>query len=74
MIISATNVLILLCGVRSVRDIALRGDFDGDGKDDIAVKKNGTAIWQWRRSSDGVTGQATVGTPGNFPIPATGVQ
>lgn len=61
-------------GAYAVRDIALRGDFDGDGKDDIAVKKNGTAIWQWRRSSDGATGQATVGTAGNFPIPATGVQ
>ena len=61
-------------GAFAVRDIALRGDFDGDGKDDIAVKKNGTAIWQWRRSSDGVTDQRTVGTPGNFPIPATGVQ
>ena len=61
-------------GALAARDMALRGDFDGDGKDDIAVKKNGTAIWQWRRSSDGATDQRTVGTPGNFPIPATGVQ
>ena len=61
-------------GEYAVRDIALRGDFDGDGKDDIAVKKNGSAIWQWRRSSDGVIGQATVGAPTHFPIPATGIR
>lgn len=61
-------------GDYAVRDLALRGDFDGDGKDDIAVRKNGTAIWQWRRSSDAVIDQATVGTPSGFPIPATGVQ
>ena len=58
----------------AVRDVALRGDFDGDGKDDIAVKKKGSAIWQWRRSSDGVIDQTTVGAPNNFPIPATGIQ
>ncbi len=58
----------------AVRDIALRGDFDGDGKDDIAVKKNGTATWQWRRSADGAIDQTSVGSPGNFPIPATGIQ
>lgn len=60
-------------GAFAVRDIAMRGDFDGDGKDDIAVKKNGSAIWQWRRSSDGVIDQTTVGAPTNFPIPATGI-
>lgn len=60
-------------GTFAVRDIALRGDFDGDGKDDIAVKKNGSAIWQWRRSRDGTIDQTTVGTPTSFPIPAVGV-
>lgn len=53
-------------------DIPLRGDFDGDGKDDLAVKKSGTNIWMWRRSSDGVTDQTTVGTAANFPIPSAG--
>lgn len=61
-------------GAFATRDTALRGDFDGDGKDDIAVKKNGSAIWQWRRSRDGTIDQATVGTATSFPIPATGVQ
>lgn len=61
-------------GAGTVRDIALRGDYDGDGKDDIAVKVINTATWKWRRSSDGVIDQTTVGAPGDFPIPQYGVQ
>ena len=34
----------------------------------------GTAVRQWRRSSDGVIDQAMVGAATNFPIPATGIQ
>lgn len=53
-------------------DAPLRGDFDGDGKDDLAVKRNASNIRTWQRSSDGVTDQTTVGTAANFAIPAVG--
>jgi FG-GAP-like repeat len=43
-------------------------DFDGDGKSDIAIYRNGT--WFIRRSSGGVTSVSWGGLPQDIPVPA----
>ena len=43
-------------------------DFDGDGKSDIAIYRNGT--WFIRRSTGGVTSVVWGGLPQDIPVPA----
>jgi hypothetical protein len=43
------------------------GDYDGDGKSDVAIWQN--QQWYWIRSSDGQLGGVSFGQPGDAPIP-----
>ncbi|HLM02799.1 MAG TPA: VCBS repeat-containing protein [Pyrinomonadaceae bacterium] len=43
------------------------GDYDGDGKSDVAIWQN--QQWYWIRSSDGRLGGVSFGQPGDVPIP-----
>lgn len=52
-------------------DYPLRGDYDGDGRADVAVWRPTTATWYWLRSSDGTLGIQQWGHPGvttEFPL------
>ena len=53
-------------------DIPLTGDFDGDGKTDLAVYRPSTSQWFVEDSSTNYTGQllATFGGPNDIPVPA----
>ncbi len=64
-------------GISTVRDIPLRGgDYDGDGKDDIAIYRPGTRQFMVRRSSNNGTIVQGWGSAGNvnIPVAAFGVQ
>lgn len=50
--------------------ISLSGDFDGDGKSDIAIWTPGNVTWQITYSSTGVTHTQQFGDPGDIPVPA----
>jgi len=50
--------------------VSLSGDFDGDGKSDIAIWTPGNATWQITYSSTGATHTQQFGDPGDIPVPA----
>src|ERR1700722_10667415 len=49
---------------------SLSGDFDGDGKSDLAVWAPSTGIWQIQHSSGGTLQTQQWGEPGDIPVPA----
>ena len=50
--------------------VSLSGDFDGDGKSDIAIWTPGNVTWQITYSSTGATHTQQFGDPGDIPVPA----
>lgn len=52
----------------SIWDLPVRGDFDGDGRVDLAVFRYGLGYWFVLRSSDGVQQAVQWGLPGDCPV------
>ncbi len=52
----------------SATDFQTPGDYDGDGKQDIAVWRPTTGVFSVRRSSDGGTTTFTLGRQGDYPV------
>jgi hypothetical protein len=48
----------------------VRGDFDGDGRTDLAVFHDATGLWFIRSSATGTTTSVGYGGPGYQPVPA----
>jgi hypothetical protein len=51
-------------------DVAIAGDYDGDGKTDYAIFRPSTVQFWWVTSSDGVLHSATIGDWGDSPVVA----
>jgi hypothetical protein len=51
-------------------DVALRGNYDGDDKADIAVYRPSTGQWFWRSSLNGSIGAQQWGSVGDVPLPS----
>ena len=54
----------------TANDVPVAGDFDGDGKTDLAAYRTTTGHWYIYRSSDQQTIDATWGNSGDVPAPA----
>ncbi len=65
-------------GSWALGDLPVPGDFDGDGKTDVAIYRPSTGNWFWVGSTNAVVGHLTWGLPdanawslpGDVPIPA----
>ena len=66
-VLRSTNGAVTSTSFGSTDDVPVRGDYDGDGADDIAVFRNGT--WHLNRSTAGLV-QSPFGTATDVPIPA----
>lgn len=51
-------------------DVLVPGDYDGDGKDEIALWQQTNQTWYWRRAPEGPISQAIFGTRTGIPLPA----
>ena len=49
--------------------ILVPGDYDGDGRDEIAVYNQGDLTWYWRHAPDGPVSSAKFGTKTGIPVP-----
>ena len=54
-------------GYPPYNDVPVPGDFDGDGKTDIAIWRPGEGFWYVRRSSDGIMLVLQLGAQGDVP-------
>jgi hypothetical protein len=52
-----------------VDEAPVPGDFDGDGRADLALFKASSAEWRIRYSSDGRVASGAFGEPGDVPVP-----
>lgn len=57
-------------GSGSLGDIPAAGDFDGDGRTDYAVYRNGTGTWYINQSANSSWYVLKFGLPGDIPIPS----
>jgi hypothetical protein len=51
-------------------DVLVPGDYEGDGRDQIALWQRSNHTWYWRRAPDGPVTQAVFGTDTSVPVPA----
>ena len=56
-------------GATSLGDVPAPGDFDGDGRTDYAVYRNGEGTWYVILSSTGAWSVFNFGLPGDIPLP-----
>jgi RHS repeat-associated protein len=67
---SSDNTVVVFWGSQSLGDIAAVGDYDGDGKSDVAVWRPSDAVWYIVKSSDGNPMYLQFGLAGDVPVPA----
>jgi hypothetical protein len=71
--VSGSKITIYYDGYVSLQHTQKTGfDFDGDGRSDIGVTRNvgGVINWFWRATSDSLSHQTQMGSPGDIFVPA----
>ena len=69
-IIQSSNAEIRTVSLGAQGDEPVAGDYDGDGKADVAVWRASTGMWSIKRSSDGAEVSKAHGQSGDMPIMA----